>query len=87
MQGARSLCKPASVSWKYDPRMWILGRYGHTETVCYKKQADEASSNADKDKSKNSFPKTTLKKEVESETKGKKKPIMFVRETEIQKNE
>ena len=58
------------------------GRYVHTETACYKKQADEARSKADKDKAKDSFPKMILKKEVEPEAEEKKKPIMFVQGTE-----
>ena len=42
---------------------------------------------ADKSKADNNFPKAILKKEVEPETEEKKKPIMFVQETETLKNE
>ena len=63
------------------------GRYGHTEAVCYKKQADEARSKSDKRKASDCSPKTILKKEVEPESEEKKKLIMFVQETETQKNE
>ena len=63
------------------------GRYGHIEAACYKKQADEAISKTDKDKTKDCFPKMILKKEVEPEPEEKKKPVMFVQKTENQKNE
>ena len=52
-----------------------------------KKQADEARSKADKDKTVNIFPKMILKKEVEVKAEEKKKPIMFVEEKETQKTE
>ena len=50
------------------------------------KQADEARSKEEKDKTKEGLPKTILKNEVESEAE-KIKPIMFVQETDTQKNE
>ena len=48
---------------------------------------DEARSKAGKDKTQENFPRTILKKEVELEAEEKKKPIMFVQETETEKNE
>ena len=59
-------------------------RYGHNKAVCYKKQADESRSKADTDKTKEVFPKTMLKKEVELEAEEEKKPILFVQESETQ---
>ena len=62
------------------------GSHGHTEVACYKKQADEAISIADKERTKNDFPKTILEKEVEPEAEKKKKTIMFVQEIDVERN-
>ena len=62
-------------------------RYRHTQTECYKKHADEARSEANKDKTKDSLPKTIFKKEVEPGAEENKKPIMFFQEAETQMNE
>ena len=67
--------------------MRILWKYGHTEAACYKKQADEAKCKAVEDKSKESSPKTILKKEFGQEAEEKKKPIMFVQELETHEDE
>ena len=68
-------------------RCGSCGKYGHAESACYKKQASEARSKADKCKTKEGFPKTILKKEVELQVEEKKRPTMFVQETETQNNE
>ena len=57
------------------------------QPACYKKEADEARSKADKDKTKEGFPKIILKEEVEPEEEEKKKPVLFVQEKETQENE
>ena len=40
------------------------GRCGDTQAACYKKQADEARSKVDKDKTNRDFPKTRLEKKL-----------------------
>ena len=70
MQEARSLRKSVSVNWEYNPRMRLLWKIRTLKEACYKKHADEAMSKVYKEKNEEGFPKTILKKEVETESSG-----------------